>query len=87
MLPVRDQVPGAEGVGVAVVIGVGVCVAVGIGVGLRVAVAVGVGVLGFFAASAGAVVLDDSTVLINTMHRSATTDPNLVLFNRIITTS
>jgi hypothetical protein len=43
--------------------------------------------LGFFAASAGAVVLDDSTVLINTMHRSATTDPNLVLFNRIITTS
>jgi hypothetical protein len=57
-------------------------------VGVGIAVAIGVGVrVGFRAANAVVVVLGDSTVLISTMHRSAATDPNLILFIRIIRTS
>jgi len=67
--------------------GVGVCVAVNIGVGVCVVVAVGVGVLGRFAANAGVATLGISTMANSATHTSATRDPNLILFNRIIETS
>jgi hypothetical protein len=75
ILLVGDQFPDTGGVGV------------GGGVGVRVAVAVGVGVRGFFAANAGVVVLGISAVVISMMHRSATIDTDLILFDRIIETS